>query len=122
MGEDEKGAPDKDVRITLFQNGFKVDGGDLRDYNTEENKAFISELHKGYIPKELREKYPGKTMGVALEDRRKETCRPPTPPKYVAYSGEGTGLGGTQGTGGAVDKNSTQGKPNVDTSKPTTNI
>ena len=45
--------PDKDVKITMFKNGFQVDGGEFRDYNTEENKLFISELNKGYIPKEL---------------------------------------------------------------------
>ena len=105
-GGDEKG-PDHEVRITMFKNGFQVEGGEFREYDTPENKEFISELNKGYIPKELREKYKSMTLGVALEDKRGENYRPPTPPPYTAYSGEGTGLGGTQGTGGAVDKNST---------------
>ena len=48
----------------------------------------MKELNKGYVPEELRKKY-NKAIGIALEDRRKETKRPPTPPKYVAYSGEG---------------------------------
>ena len=81
----------------------------------------MSELNKGYVPKELREKY-NKPIGVALEDRRKEKKRLPTPPKYVAYSGEGQSLGGTAGTGGAVNKDATDGKPVVDESAPKTNI
>lgn len=80
--------PDTEIRITLYSNGFTVDGGEFRDYNTEENKAFMKELHKGYVPEELRAKY-NKPIGVALEDKRSKTYRPPTPPKYVAYSGEG---------------------------------
>jgi len=43
--------------VTLYRNGFTVEGGDLREYNTEENKEFMSELNKGYVPKELQKKY-----------------------------------------------------------------
>jgi hypothetical protein len=107
--------PDVEIRITLYSNGFTVEGGEFRDYNTEENKAFMKELNEGYVPKELRAKY-NKPVGVALEDRRKEKFRPPTPPKYVAYSGEGQSLGGTTGVGGAVNKESADGKPVVDES------
>ena len=91
--KDSSERPDTEVRITLYQNGFTIDGGDLREYDTEENKEFMSELNKGYVPKELREKY-NKPIGIALEDKRKEKKRPPTPPKYIAYSGEGQSLGG----------------------------
>ena len=50
-GKEESKRPE--VRVTLFQNGFTVDNGELREYNTEENKEFMSELNKGYVPKEL---------------------------------------------------------------------
>ena len=46
--------PDTEIRITLYSNGFTVEGGEFRDYNTEENKAFMKELNEGYVPKELR--------------------------------------------------------------------
>jgi len=85
--------PDTEVRITVYQNGFVVDDGEFREYDTPENKEFMSELNKGYVPKELREKY-NKPVGVALEDRRKEKFIPPPPPAYVAYSGAGMSLGG----------------------------
>ena len=109
------------MRITLYQNGFTVDKGEFREYDTPENKEFMSELNKGYVPKELRAKY-NKPIGIALEDRRKEKFRPPTPPKYVAYSGSGQAITNVQGVGGAVNKDAADGKPVVDESKPTTTI
>lgn len=88
----DKEKPDTEIRITLYQNGFTVEGGEFRDYNTPENKAFMKELNDGYIPKELMSKY-NKQIGIALEDKRDTKYRPPTPPKYVAYSGEGMSIG-----------------------------
>jgi len=89
---DDKNKPDTEVKITVYQNGFVVDGGDFRPYDTPENKEFMKELNEGYVPKELRSKY-SKPVGVALEDRRKEKFIPPPPPAYVAYQGEGTSMG-----------------------------
>ena len=75
----------------------------------------MKELNKGYVPEELRKKY-NKAIGIALEDRRKEIKRPPTPPKYVAYSGAGQSMGEAAGVGGTVNKDSADGKPAVDSS------
>ena len=84
-GEEEK-KPDVEVRVTLYQNGFIVDNDDnLREYDTPENKEFMSELNKGYIPKELVKKHQSKTLGIALEDKRQSKFIPPPPPAYVAY-------------------------------------
>lgn len=52
-GDDEK-KPDVEIRITLYQNGFTVEKGDFRDYDSEENKKFMKELNQGYVPEELR--------------------------------------------------------------------
>ena len=81
----------------------------------------MSELNKGYVPKELREKY-NKPVGIALEDRRKDKFRVPSPPKYTAYSGAGQSVASVSGVGGEVNTSSADGKPVVDESKPTTNI
>ena len=70
MGDEKGSEPDTDVKITLYANGYVVDGGELQQYDTEEGKEFMSELNKGYIPEPLRKKYPGKKLGVALEDKR----------------------------------------------------
>jgi UBX domain-containing protein 1 len=114
-GEAPETKPDIEIRITLYQNGFTVDSGEFRDYNTDENKEFMKELNEGYIPKELRAKY-NKPVGIALEDKRTKTFRPPTPPKYVAYTGEGYSMGGAQGVGGTVNKDTADGKPVIDES------
>ena len=119
--KDDKDKPDVEIRITLYQNGFTVENGDLREYETEENKAFMSELNKGYVPEELRKKY-NKPVGIALEDRRKEKKRLPTPPKYIAYSGGGASMGEVAGVGGEVNKESLDGKPAVDQSAPKTTV
>ena len=59
--------PDVEIRITLYQNGFTVEGGEFRPYETPENKEFMKELNEGYVPKELRKQY-NKPIGIALED------------------------------------------------------
>ena len=82
-------------------NGFQVDDGELRSYDTEENKEFMKDLNEGYVPKEIREKFNRK-VGIALEDRRKEKMRLPTPPKYTAFSGQGASLGGAAASNAPV--------------------
>jgi len=89
----DNGKPKLSLRITLFSNGFTVDGGEFRDYQAPENKQFMKELNEGYVPKEIQDKFKGKQVDVGLEDKREETYRPPTPPKYVAYSGSGQSMG-----------------------------
>lgn len=120
-GDEESKKPDVELRITLYQNGFTVEGGEFRPYDDENNKKFMKELNEGYVPEELR-KVHNKPVGIALEDRRKEKFVPPPPPKYVAYSGEGASLGGQAGVGGAVNKDAADGKPVVNESAPKTNI
>lgn len=65
----------------------------------------MKELNEGYVPKEIQNKYKGKGVSVGLEDKRQEAFTPPPPPKYVAYSGQGLSMGGTQGQGLTVNKN-----------------
>lgn len=81
----------------------------------------MKELNEGYVPKEIQDKYRGKGVSVGLEDRRSEAYRPPTPPKYVAYSGSGMSMGGTMGQGLTVNKDAA-GLPIVDESQPKTTI
>ena len=108
------------LKITLYENGFTVDGGELRDYESDKNKKFIKEMSEGFVPQELQEKYKGKKVDVSLEDKRKTTYKPPTPPAYTAYSGAGESLGGVDGVGLEVNKET--GKPVVDESQPTTSL
>ena len=92
QAEGKGGAPKTELRITLYSNGFTIDKGDFRPYDDPVNQQFMKELNEGYVPKEIQDKYKG-GVSVGLEDKRQEAFRPPTPPKYVAYSGAGTSMG-----------------------------
>jgi len=107
----------------MWKNGFQVgDDGPLRDYETPENKQFMSDLHAGRLPKELATQFK-RDIGIALSDRRKENYRAPTPPSYISFSGSGQSLGmQAQAVAGAIDTSKTDGKPTVNTSKPSTTI
>lgn len=121
--DNKDGPPKTELKITLYSNGFVVgENGTFRDYEAPENKEFMKELNDGYVPNEIRGKYKD-GVSVGLEDRRKDTYRPPTPPKYTAYSGSGMSMGGgsAKGTGLTVDKTA-GGLPAVDESQPKTTI
>mmetsp|Transcript_12901 Transcript_12901/g.14528 ORF Transcript_12901/g.14528 Transcript_12901/m.14528 type:complete len:246 (-) Transcript_12901:36-773(-) len=108
------------LKICLFKNGFTVDEGEFRDYESDKNKQFIKELSDGFVPKEIQEKFKGQKVDVSLEDKRKDEYKPPTPPAYVAYSGAGTSMGATESVGLEVNKET--GQPIVDESQPSTSL
>lgn len=94
LTEEEKSSPEKTATITLYQNGFQVNDEPFRSYEGDENKKFMKELNDGVVPTELRSKYQN-GLSVNLKDSRSQAYRPPTPPSYVAFSGQGQSLGGT---------------------------
>jgi UBX domain-containing protein 1 len=115
------GSAESDVKVTLWANGFQVDDGELRDYKDPANKDFMKDLNEGFVPKELSQKFNRK-IGIALSDRRKDKMRLPTPPKYTAFSGAGSSLGGAQQDTPVMAKVNVDAsnKPVVDPSKPAT--
>ena len=112
-----------DLTIIMWANGFQCGSdGPFRSLEDPANTQFLAELKQGVVPTELRQQYP-RGVAVGLEDRRSRDYRPPTPPKYISFSGEGTSMGAAAAsTGGAVDLSATGGKPVVDESKPKTQI
>jgi UBX domain-containing protein 1 len=60
---------DNKLKLTVWKNGFQVDDGEFRDINKPENKKFMDEVEKGYIPKELVDKGM-KNLGIMLEDKK----------------------------------------------------
>lgn len=40
-------------KLKLWKNGFSIDDGELRDYNTPENAEFLASVKKGEVPHEL---------------------------------------------------------------------
>jgi len=121
--DDDKEKPEHTCKITLYRNGFMVDDGPFRNYTDPENKKFMDELNKNYVPAELRAKYP-KGLKVGIKDRTKHDYELPPPPKYVAFSGSGTTL--TAPSSGKshllVQQDIKPQPPKIDHNKPITRI
>jgi UBX domain-containing protein 1 len=88
----------------VYKNGFSVDDGPFRDISVPENKKFMDEVEKGYIPQELVDQ--GKTeLAIALEDKKKEEYKEPVPEKkFQAFVGGGTSMGGVRSEGLGINK------------------
>lgn len=72
------------LKLELYKNGFILDGGEFRDKNEPQNKKFMEEIEKGYIPKELVKK--GYTdLGLELDDHRNEKYEPPKEEKNFMH-------------------------------------
>ena len=52
----------------------------------------MKQLNEGYIPPQLRKKYPKGELSVSLSDKTEEEYVPPPPPAYVEFSGQGVSL------------------------------
>lgn len=52
----------------------------------------MKKLNEGYIPAELRKKYPKGELSISLSDKTGEKYVPPPPPAYVEFSGSGFSL------------------------------
>ena len=110
--------------ITLYQNGFTIDDGPLRDLASPENQAFLEQLLGGRVPRELRDpNNQGAPMEISLSDKRGEAYRPPTPPSYIAFS-NGTTLGGTSSSSDSFTSSELEAivAPVLDDSAPLTQI
>lgn len=114
--------------ITLYKNGFIVDGGEFRDLSVPENKKFMEEVEAGFLPAELHVK--GKYVNVALTDRSNITYTPPAAAEEkTPYCGSGKKLGGDNAAEMSPEElkklESLPGKlvqKDVDMNKPTTNL
>lgn len=92
------------IVLKVYRNGFTVDNGPFRDVKVPENKKFMDQVEKGYIPQELVDQ--GMTeLAIALEDHKQEDYTEPIPEKkFEAFVGSGTSLGGVQSEGLGVFK------------------
>lgn len=121
------GAGNDELKLTLYRNGFTVDEGPLRELDNPDNMKFVDDLMRGYIPTEIvksrHEKGLNPQLNVNISDKRGEDYRAPTPPAYVAYSGEGSSLGKVASGGALIDPSTADmqaSPPSVDASQPTT--
>jgi len=109
----------KTVILTFWTDCFTIDDGPPRKYQDPANAAFLNDVNKGVVPRELEALAKGADLNIELI-RKNEEYRPPPKPKIVAFSGAGQTLGEVNSIPVAtkVDASSIV----VDESKPTTTI
>jgi len=80
----------QEVTLRLWQNGFSVNDGELREYSDPSNRDFLESIRRGEIPHELRQ--GSAEIHLAMEDHRMEQFRTPKG-KNKAFQGHGYTLG-----------------------------
>ena len=79
---------EKSIKITFYRNGFTVDEGPLRNPNDPAEAAFLETLNRGFMPREISEKYPNTDVNVVMGDRGDEDYVP----QFKAFEGSGNRL------------------------------
>ena len=107
------------LKLAIYKNGFIIDDGEFRNKNEPENKKFMEDVEKGYIPQELVKK--GITdLGIEMDDHRDENYEPPKEEKkFQAFTGLGKSISSVNTQGLKINKNATT---NVDRTKPTCKV
>nr|ABX75480.1 NSFL1 cofactor p47 [Lycosa singoriensis] len=88
-GQEESPSEPLDICLRLWQAGFTVDDGPLREYSDPRNREFLDTVRKGEIPMELRHKANGGEVHVKLEDHSHEEYAPKKPQVH-AFAGTGS--------------------------------
>jgi len=116
-------------KVTMYRNGFTVDGGPFRPLEDPANQPFLADLARGRVPRELEPQVeagqarPNEPVNVNLVDHRGEDYQAPPPPAYVAFSGEGQTMGESKVAEEAVATAAGEVEvPVVDEGQPTTTI
>lgn len=128
-GEPRPDVPDVMVRrnvtreLTFYANGFTVDDGPLRRFDDPENEAFLSDVNRGVVPREMEEAGVG-DVSITLIDKKNEEYVPPKK-RVVPFSGGGQRLGTpstTPATGGEVNPERAAAAVTVDESRPVASV
>lgn len=77
--------------LTFYANGFVVDDGPLRALDDPANAAFLEEINRGFVPKEMEEPGVG-NVSINLVDNKGTEYVPPKP-TLVPFAGGGNRLG-----------------------------
>lgn len=126
----------REFALKMWQDGFSIDDGPLRDYNDQENREFLTDVMKGRIPRELIREARGGEVMVNMEDHKD---KPFEKPKVTAkpFQGSGNVLGSiapavvandssssahASGGSAALSEADAQKRVNVDTSKTMTTL
>jgi len=126
----------REFALKMWQDGFSIDDGPLRDYNDQENREFLTDVMKGRIPRELIREARGGEVMVNMEDHKD---KPFEKPKVTSkpFQGSGNVLGSiapavvandssssahASGGSAALSEADAQKRVNVDTSKTMTTL
>jgi UBX domain-containing protein 1 len=91
--------------LTFYQNGFTVDEGPLRAMDDPANAAFLRDIERGFVPKEMEQPDIG-NVSIHLIDMKDEQYVPPKP-IVVPFAGSGNRLGASSSTPLATETSST---------------
>ena len=111
--------------LTFFANGFQVDEGPLRRFDDPANEAFLNDVNRGVVPREMEEPGVG-DVSITLVDKKREQYVEKKK-NVVAFSGGGQRLdGGASSTRGdsttAVDTAGAAAAVRVDESRPMASV
>lgn len=65
-----------DVKVTLYIDGFIVEGQEFRGYASANSLEFMGQLNQGRVPREIFNRNQNKTVRLILQDRRKQKYMP----------------------------------------------
>ena len=106
------------VKVTVYSNGFVVGDGPFRPSDgSEENEAFLRDVGRGIVPRELEDRAGAGAVNLELVDKRGESYEAPA---YTAFSGGGQTLASTNTSG--IFAEATCDKPALDDGKPKTTL
>jgi len=124
----------REFALKMWQNGFSIDDGPLRDYNDKENREFLMEVMQGHIPRELVREARGGEVMVNMEDHKDKPYEKPKV-KVKPFQGSGNVLGSiapavvsensnatAQEASAALSESDAQKQVKVDTSKSMTTL
>ncbi|XP_053993383.1 NSFL1 cofactor p47 homolog isoform X2 [Hylaeus volcanicus] len=108
-------------KITLYKNGFCLDGGEFRPLSEPENAEMISAINSGYVPKELSQT-SSSPVSLILEDLRSKVHEVPSQPKSFLYSGEEQSTNSSTEVIGSFPVDVSRYTVQIDTTRPVTTL
>lgn len=112
--------------LTFFANGFTIDDGPLRGFDDPENEAFLADVNRGIVPREMEEPGVG-DVSITLIDKKGEDYVAPKK-RVVPFSGGGQRLSSAPSSAaptlptGRADAESAAAAISVDESRPIASI
>lgn len=119
--------------LTFYANGFRIDDGPLRRLDDPANEAFLEDVNRGVVPREMEEPDVG-DVSITLIDKKTEEYVEDSRP-IVPFSGGGQRLDGSAAPSlhnhnssqppasqQPVDSAAAESVLNVDESRPTTRV